>query len=202
MLVDWHSHFVSKAEVRLLSLRHSAPRIIAAAGGSTRIDNVTTASAAGGLSDYSPSDIDARIRHLDEHGIARQLLSHTVALGLDATLPLEELRPLFRSFNDELAQVIRRHPTRFLAVAAVPSADPEWASQELVRAHHELGFIGCSLPLNAFATLEGARTLAPLFKTAQTLRSHFSCIEGLPIRKYRVNRRWWSRRTPIGRVGA
>jgi predicted TIM-barrel fold metal-dependent hydrolase len=96
-----------------------------------------------------------------------------VALGLDATIPLEELRPLFRAFNDELAGVVHRYPDRFLGVAALPSADPVWAAEELARGHRDLGFIGGSLPLNAFATLEGARTLAPLFAVAQKHRSHF-----------------------------
>lgn len=179
VLVDWHSHFVSQTEVRLLGARRTVPRILMAPDGTTRVENPTTVSTpAGQPSEYSPSDVDARIRHLDEHGIARQLLSHTVALGLDATLPLHELKPLFRGFNDELGRVIREHPSRFLAVAALPSADPAWAADELKRAQHELGFIGGSLPLNAFATLEGARTLAPVFKTAQGLRSHFFVHRG------------------------
>jgi predicted TIM-barrel fold metal-dependent hydrolase len=110
---------------------------------------------------------------LDQHGIQRQLLTHTVAAGFDATLPLEEAKLLFRSFNDELAQVVRKHPDKFLAVAALPTGDPSWAADELKRAQHELGFIGGSLPLNAFATLEGARTLAPVFAAAQELKSHF-----------------------------
>jgi predicted TIM-barrel fold metal-dependent hydrolase len=174
VLVDWHSHFVSNAEMKLFASRREAPRLVTGSDGVLRLQNVTTASAAvDGPNDFSPSDIPARIRHLEKNGIQRQLLTQTVALGLDASLPLEELRPLFRAFNDELAQVVRQHPDRFLAVAALPSGDPEWASQELKRAHHELGFIGGSLPLNAFATLEGARTLAPLFATAQGLGSHF-----------------------------
>lgn len=174
VLVDWHSHFVSNAEMKLFASRREAPRLVTGSDGVLRLQNVTTASAAvDGPNDFSPSDIPARIRHLEKNGIQRQLLTQTVALGLDASLPLDELRPLFRAFNDELAQVVRQHPDRFLAVAALPSGDPEWASQELKRAHHELGFIGGSLPLNAFATLEGARTLAPLFATAQGLGSHF-----------------------------
>jgi predicted TIM-barrel fold metal-dependent hydrolase len=178
VLVDWHSHFVSKAEIRFLSSRQEPPRLVTDPGGSTFLDSPATASSAAGRLEYSPSDIDARIQHLDQHGIARQLLSHTVAAGLDTMVPLEQLRPLFRSFNDELAEVIRRHPTRFLAVAALPSADPQWAADELKRAQHELGFIGGSLPLNAFATLEGAQTLTPLFNTAQQLKSHFFIHRG------------------------
>ncbi len=126
----------------------------------------------------SPSDIPARIAHLEANGIQRQLLTHTVALGLDATIPLEDLRPLYRAFNDELADVVRRYPKHFLAVAALPAADPKWAAEELTRAHRDLGFIGGSLPSMRFATLEGARTLAPLFATAQKHGSHFFVHRG------------------------
>jgi predicted TIM-barrel fold metal-dependent hydrolase len=180
VLVDWHSHFVSNAEMQFFASRREAPRLLTGSDGVTRLDNVDTASAAaaGHPSEFSASDIPARIRHLDKNGIQRQLLTHTVALGLDYSVPLPELRSLFRAFNNELAGVVRQYPDRFLAVAALPSADPEWAAQELTRAHHELGFIGGSLPLNAFATLEGARTLAPLFATAQGLRSHFFVHRG------------------------
>ena len=158
--------------------RKQAPRIVTAANGATQLENVTTVSFAGGISDFAPSNIAARIAHLEANGIQRQLLTHTVALGLDATVPLEDLRPLYRAFNDELAEVVRKHSKRFLAVAALPSADPTWAAEELTRAHRELGFIGGSLPLNAFATLEGARTLAPLFAAAQKNGSHFFIHRG------------------------
>jgi predicted TIM-barrel fold metal-dependent hydrolase len=57
-------------------------------------------------------------------------------------------------------------------VAALPTADPVWAAGELRRAHRELGFIGGSLPLNAFASLRSAQTLAPLFSEAQKHGSH------------------------------
>jgi hypothetical protein len=43
------------------------------------------------------------------------LLTHTVALGPGATIPLEDLRPLYRSFNDELAQVVGSAPIAVFA---------------------------------------------------------------------------------------
>ena len=179
VLVDWHSHYVSRAELRILGARQLAPRILTSASGSTVLENLTTVSAsAGAPSAFELSDLDARIRHLDQYGIERQLLTHTVALGLDATLPLDELKPLFRAINDELAEVVAKHPKRFLGVAALPSGDPHWAAEELRRAHRELGLIGGSLPLNAFATLAGAQTLAPLFAEAQKHRSHLFIHRG------------------------
>jgi predicted TIM-barrel fold metal-dependent hydrolase len=178
-LVDWHSHYVSKVEVKFLSARKQAPRVIVDAAGVTRLQNTLTVSAAAGEpSEFSPSDIEARIANLDKHGVQRQLLTHTVAMGCDATLGIDEQRKLYREFNDELAEVVQKHRSRFFGVAALPSADPKWAAQELERAHRELGLIGGSLPLNAFATLEGARTLAPLFAVAQKHRSHIFIHRG------------------------
>ncbi len=178
-LVDWHSHYVSRAELNYLASRKVAPRVLTAADGSTRLENATTVSAAAGEpSEIAQSDIAARLANLDANGVQRQLLTHTVAFGFDASLPVEDLRPLYRAFNDELAGVVAKHKSRFLAVAALPTADPQWAAEELARAHRELGFIGGSLPLNAFATLEGARTLAPIFAAAQRHRSHFFIHRG------------------------
>lgn len=179
VLVDWHSHFVTRAEVAFLRARQIAPRILTDGNGKLVLENVDTVSfAAGKPSPFEPSDIATRLRQLDENGIARQLITHTVALGLDASLPVEALRTLYRQVNDELAEVVAKHPDRFLAVAAVPAADPRWAAEELQRAHRELGLIGVSLPLNAFATLESARTLAPLFAAGQKVGSHFFIHRG------------------------
>jgi len=179
VLVDWHSHFFTNAELKALCARKQAPFIRIDAAGTPWLQNATTvSSAAGKPSVYSRSDVQVRLQHLDQHGVERQLLTQTVALGLDATLPTEELKPLFRAVNDELAEVVRAHPNRFLGVAALPTADPDWAADELRRAHRELGFIGGSLPLNAFATHEGALTLAPLFAEAQKHGSHFFIHRG------------------------
>ncbi len=173
-LVDWHSHLITPGELRFLSGRPKAPRVYADAQGRQLFENLTTVSAvAREAAPTSPSDLAQRLRHLDASGIQRQLLSYTVAIGYDATLPVEELRPFFRGLNDELAAIVRQHPDRFLGVAALPTADPVWAAEELTRAHRELGLIGGALPLNAFTTLAGARTLAPLFAAAQKLGSHF-----------------------------
>src|SRR5262245_56346634 len=65
-LVDWHSHYVSNAELKFLSARKQAPRVIVDAQGATRLENVTTVSAAAGApSEFSRSDIATRLANLD-----------------------------------------------------------------------------------------------------------------------------------------
>ena len=172
-LVDWHSHVITAGELRLLAGRSTAPRVFKDPSGQDLFENLTTVSAvAGKPSPALPSDLDTRVKHLDANGVHQQLLTYTVALGYDATLSPEELRPFFRTLNDDLAAILQKYPGRFLGVAAVPTADPAWAAEELKRAHRDLGLIGVALPLNVFSTVEGAKTQAPLFKTAQSLGSH------------------------------
>jgi predicted TIM-barrel fold metal-dependent hydrolase len=172
-LVDWHSHVITAGELEFLAGRERKPRVATDALGKRVLENVTTVSAvAGKPGPARVSDLVTRIQHLDRNGIQRQLLSYTVALGYDATIPVDELRPFYRQLNDDLAEILRQYPGRFLGVAAVPTADPVWAAQELARAHQELGLIGVALPLNAFASVASARTQAPLFAAAQKFRSH------------------------------
>lgn len=171
--VDWHSHVITPGELKYLATRRQAPRVTTGPGGQSLLENVTTVSAAAReASPTAASDIATRVKHLDGAGIRRQLLTYTVALGYDATLPVEELRPFFRTLNDDLAAIVRQHPGLFLGVAAVPTADPKWAAEELTRAHKELGLIGAAVPLNAYTSLASARTQAPLFAAAQKLGSH------------------------------
>lgn len=172
-LVDWHSHVITTGELRLLASRSTAPRVYTDASGKQLFENVTTVSAvAGKPSAALPSDLDTRVKHLDENGVRQQLLTYTVALGYDATLSPGELRPFYRTLNDDLASILQKYPGRFLGVAAVPTADPVWAAEELKRAHRDLGLIGVALPLNVFSSVEGAKTQAPLFQAAQAHNSH------------------------------
>jgi len=180
-IIDWHNHWISPNEIRLLSARTTAPRIFTDAKGQRVFERVTDATGAAGpaapLRETS-IDIPSRLRHLDETGVRRQIVSYTVPQGYDASIPTEEIKPFFRAYNDDLAALVQKHPDRFTGLAALPTSDTAWAAQELDRAHRELGFIGGSLPLNAFATLRGARLLAPVFAVAQKHRSHLFVHRG------------------------
>ncbi len=86
-------------------------------------------------------DLDGtRIADMDAAGIDVQVLSlNTPGLQrLDAATAV----PLAREENDRLAEAVARHPDRLAAFAALPTADPVAAADELERTVRTLGFKG------------------------------------------------------------
>ena len=96
---------------------------------------------------------DLRIREMDDAGIAMQVISHVepAAQNFD---PPEAVR-LTRAANDMLHRAVETHPTRFAALAALPTSDPVAAAAELERTVTQLGFKGAmihGLTRSAFPT--------------------------------------------------
>jgi predicted TIM-barrel fold metal-dependent hydrolase len=148
VIIDWHSHWIPPALLaRVAGLRQQelAPEF---------------------------SDLEARLRHMDEAGVTRQVISWPTTFGFDALLPLAELTAFYRQFNDRLGELLARHPDRFSGLAAVPALDPEAAAAELTRAQAACGTIGAVIPADAFLTEKGAELYRPLLAQAQALRSH------------------------------
>jgi predicted TIM-barrel fold metal-dependent hydrolase len=83
---------------------------------------------------------DRRIAEMDAAGIDVQVLSLT-SPGVEQ-LAAPEAMALAREANDTLAEAVRRHSTRLAGFAAVPTAAPEAAANELERTIHDYGFKG------------------------------------------------------------
>lgn len=84
---------------------------------------------------------DGRLLMMDDAGIELAILSlnaPAVQSIKDTQLAIE----ISRKANDVLAAAVKRHPGRFLALAALPMQDPVAAAQELTRCVKELGFVG------------------------------------------------------------
>src|SRR6185295_11330998 len=154
-IIDWHAHWVGPRVGELLAARPS-PRPPQGAGW---------------------FDLDSRLRHMDEAGVQRQILSW-VGAAYDGILSPDDARPIWRAQNDNVAAAVKKYPARFSGLATLPTANVAWAAAELERAHTELGLIGAVLPLDAFVTLAGARALAPIFTVAQKHRSHIFVHRG------------------------
>jgi predicted TIM-barrel fold metal-dependent hydrolase len=87
-------------------------------------------------------DLDARFRIMDLAPDYRQILS-LANPPIDSFLSPGDALELSRIANDELAELVQRHPDRFAgAVASVPLTDVEGAVAEIDRAVRDLGLRG------------------------------------------------------------
>src|SRR5207244_11991023 len=105
-----------------------------------------------------------RLREMDESGVDFQVLSHSIPglQGVDAATGV----PLARRVNDRLNEAVRTHPDRFAAVAALPTADPRAAADELERAVTKLGFKGAMSNGLTDARLRDDERFWPTFQRA------------------------------------
>jgi 2,3-dihydroxybenzoate decarboxylase len=86
---------------------------------------------------------ETRLKQMDEAGIDVQVLSHSAPSG--QKLPAETGPAIIRGVNDRLAERIAAYPGRFAGFAALPTADPKAAADELERAVVKLGLKGAML---------------------------------------------------------
>src|SRR6266487_1186014 len=84
-----------------------------------------------------------RLKDMDAGGIDLQVLSHTVT-GMDA-LPADEDVRLAQQANDQLAETIATHLSRFAGFATLPMTNPDAAAVELERAVRSLGMKGAAI---------------------------------------------------------
>ena len=109
---------------------------------------------------------DLRLKEMDEAGIDIQVLSHgapaTQMLGLDVAVAMT------RRVNDRLHAAVSAHPNRLAAFAALPTADPAAAADELERTV-KLGFKGAMIHGLANGVFLDDKRFWPIFARAEAL---------------------------------
>ena len=108
-----------------------------------------------------------RLKEMDEAGIDVQVLSH----GAPATqrMDAETAIPLAKRANDRLFEIKRNSGGRFEGFAALPTADPKAAADELERAVTKLGFKGAMIHGLANGSFLDDKRFWPIFERAQAL---------------------------------
>jgi predicted TIM-barrel fold metal-dependent hydrolase len=108
-----------------------------------------------------------RLAEMDAVGIDVQVISH----GAPSTqkLPAQNAVALTRRVNDRLAAAIAAHKNRFAAFAALPTAVPEAAADELERTTKDLGFAGAMLHGLAGGVFLDDKRFWPIFARAEKL---------------------------------
>ena len=115
------------------------------------------------------TDLDARWRLLEPYPDYRQALVLGV-FPVDELGPPKVTRALAREVNDELAELVRQHPDRFVGFAAsLPLNDPDASVEELQRAHRELRANGVLMHTNVRGVPLDDPRFEPLFALAHDL---------------------------------
>lgn len=108
-----------------------------------------------------------RLAYMDAAGIDVQVLSFgspgPQAFGAEIAVPMA------RDANDRLHEAVQAHPDRFAGFAALPTADPEAAADELERAVRKLGFKGAMIHGHTQGSFLDERKYWVIFERAQAL---------------------------------
>ena len=111
-------------------------------------------------------DLDKRFRALDEFGEFRQVIT-LPAPPLEILAGPEKSPQIARDANDGLAELVRKHPDRFLAfVASMPMNNPDACLKEMERAIDQLGAKGILIYTNVAGKPLDAPEFQPLFDEA------------------------------------
>jgi predicted TIM-barrel fold metal-dependent hydrolase len=108
-----------------------------------------------------------RLAHMDAHGVDMQVLSFgspgPQAFGADVAIPMA------RDANDRLHAALKAHPTRFAGFAALPTADPGAAVDELERCVTKLGLKGAMIHGHQRGEFLDAKQYWPIWERAEKL---------------------------------
>jgi aminocarboxymuconate-semialdehyde decarboxylase len=89
-------------------------------------------------------DPATRIADCDAHGVHVQVLSIIPVLFNYWAKP-SDAEVTAQYYNDYIAEVVSRHPTRFTGLGTVPLQDPDLAIKEMLRCMNELGMVGIEI---------------------------------------------------------
>lgn len=116
---------------------------------------------------------DRRVEQCNHHGVHVQVLSTIPVMFSYWAKPADCLQ-VSAYLNDHIAEVVSRHPTRFVGLGTIPLQDTDMAIAELERCVKELGFVGVQIGSNV-NTPEGTefnlddKRLFPFYEAAERL---------------------------------
>lgn len=111
-------------------------------------------------------DPEVRIDECDRLGIDVQVLC-TVPVMFAYDANPDHAEDLAKLLNDQIAETVAAHPTRFVGLASVPLQDPERAARELVRSVKDLGMAGVQIGSHVNAWNLDEEELEPFWAAAQ-----------------------------------
>jgi predicted TIM-barrel fold metal-dependent hydrolase len=165
MIIDFHAYFQPQSFLDHLRRRNDYPRIEKTAEGEV----IWSGPGAARRIRPEQTDIGKRVEVLSAAGIDTQILRLQNVSGIDSFDSVEGL-DIAQAANEELAQIARRYPGRFIPYAAVPMRDVAAAVAELERAVTKLGHQGLGISVAVDGKPLDHPDFAPLFERAAQLK--------------------------------
>lgn len=109
-----------------------------------------------------------RLPEMDQNGIDMQVLSLN-APGIQGEPDTVTAVKRAKQVNDALAEIVRKHPTRFAGFASLALQDPNEAANELERTVTQLGFKGTLIHGHTNGEYLDEQKFWPVFERAQAL---------------------------------
>jgi len=110
-------------------------------------------------------DIEAQLKMMDEVGIDAAVLSYPTS---DAHLKLGSISQVAHIYNDNVAEILKRYPKRFIGAAVLPVDNATDMLEELKRATNELGFKAISLASSYNGIYLDDLMFLPIYKEAES----------------------------------
>ncbi len=153
MVIDWEHHYLPE-ELMLKKGGNKSKRTIFYEHGKPR-------------GDLNPelADIEEHLKVMDAVGIDLAVLSMAVTSD-DTQVALEECKV----WDDKSAELIKKYPKRFAALAPIPPLGGERAFDELKRAIEELGLKGVVIRSQVNGLSMDARELYPFYERVAALK--------------------------------
>ncbi|MFA5357078.1 MAG: amidohydrolase family protein [Candidatus Omnitrophota bacterium] len=109
-------------------------------------------------------DIESQIKMMGEAGIDKAVLSYPTS---DAHLKLGSISQVARIYNDNIAEIIKRYPDKFIAAAILPVDNAQGMQDELKRLTEESGFEAVSLASSYNGRYLDDAMFMPIYKYCQ-----------------------------------
>ena len=168
MNIDFHCHLYPEDYLKKLEASTGDVRIEKNAKGERMI--LSMGARAGPVTEEF-FDVELRLDRIKENRVDMQVLSAPHP-GVDRFSPAESAE-MSRVINDGLAQVVKKYPKKFQALAMLPLIDTAAALKELDRAVLDLGLSGMCVLTNVAGKTLDSDFLLPVYERAQSL--------GIPI---------------------
>lgn len=112
--------------------------------------------------------LSERLAEMDALGVDMQLLTPTIGF-YQYDNDLEVTKSIHRECNNEIAETVQQHPTRFLGMGTVPMQDPASAVAEMVRVMNDLNLKGVILNDHVVGRTYDDPAFLPFFAAAEEL---------------------------------